>query len=89
MLHGGAKQHIRTLALALQPNIMMNSISMSWQRICLPLMSYVVDVDDQAIVWRRYQVMLATVLSSHADDDVVVSYWQWRYRVLLVLTLPR
>jgi hypothetical protein len=35
------------LALALEPNIMVNNISMSWQRVCLPLQSYIVDVDEQ------------------------------------------
>jgi hypothetical protein len=50
MLHGGAKQHNRTLALALEPNIIVNSTGMSWQRVCLPLKSDIVDVDDQAIV---------------------------------------
>jgi hypothetical protein len=34
----------------LEPNIMVNSISMSWQRVCLPLKSYIVDVDDQVVV---------------------------------------
>jgi hypothetical protein len=50
MLYGGAKQHIETLALALEPNIMANSTSMSWQCVCLPLKSYLVDAYDQAIV---------------------------------------
>jgi hypothetical protein len=50
MLHRGAKQHIVTLALALEPNIMVNSISMSWQRVCLPLKSYIADADDQGFV---------------------------------------
>jgi hypothetical protein len=35
------------LALALEPNIMVHSIAMSWQRVCLPLKSYIVDFDDQ------------------------------------------
>jgi hypothetical protein len=48
MLHGGAKQRNRTLALTLEPNIMVNSTDMSWQRVCLPLKIYIVDVDDQA-----------------------------------------
>jgi hypothetical protein len=47
MLHGGVKQHIGTLALTLESNIMVNSIGMSWLRVCLPLKSYIVDVDDQ------------------------------------------
>jgi hypothetical protein len=50
MLHGGAKQRIRMLALALEPNIMVNSTSMSWQCVCLPLKSYIVDVDNQTVV---------------------------------------
>jgi hypothetical protein len=50
MLHGGAKQRNMMLALALEPNIMVNSTNMSWQCVCLPLKSYIVDVDDQAIV---------------------------------------
>jgi hypothetical protein len=50
MLHRGAKQHNKMLALALEPNIMVNSTYMSWQRVCLLLKSYIVDVDNQAIV---------------------------------------
>jgi hypothetical protein len=46
MLHGGAKQLNGMLALALEPNIMVNSTGMSCQRVCLPLKSYIVDVDD-------------------------------------------
>jgi hypothetical protein len=49
MLHGGAKQLNETLALALELSILVKSISMSWQRVCLPLKSYIVDIDDQAI----------------------------------------
>jgi hypothetical protein len=49
MLHGGSKRCIRTLALALELNIMVNSTSMSWQHVCLPLKSYIIDVDDQAV----------------------------------------
>jgi hypothetical protein len=63
MLHGGTKQHIGTLALALEPNIMVNSIGMSWQRICLSLKSYIVDVDDQVTAGCHCQVVLVTVLS--------------------------
>jgi hypothetical protein len=37
-------------ALALELNIMVNSTSMSWQHVCLPLKSFLVDVDGQAIV---------------------------------------
>jgi hypothetical protein len=50
MHHGGAKQRNETLALALEPSILVNSISMSWEHVCLPLKSYVVDVDDQTVV---------------------------------------
>jgi hypothetical protein len=50
MLHVGAKQCIGLLALALELNIMVNSTSMSWQHVCLPLKSYIVDVDDKAVV---------------------------------------
>jgi hypothetical protein len=49
MLYEDAKQCIRTLALALKPNIMVNTTGMSRQRVCLPLKSYIVDVDDQAV----------------------------------------
>jgi hypothetical protein len=37
----------RTLALALEPNIMVNSTNMSWQRVCLLLKLYIFYVDDQ------------------------------------------
>jgi hypothetical protein len=50
MLYGGDRQCIGTLTLALKPNIMENSTDMSWQHVCLPLKSYLVDVDDQVIV---------------------------------------
>jgi hypothetical protein len=49
MLHGGAKQRYMTLTLALKPNIMVNSIGMSWQHACLPLKSYIIDIDDQVV----------------------------------------
>jgi hypothetical protein len=49
MLHEGAKQRNGIVALALEPNIMVNSIGMSWQLVSLPLKSYIVDVDDQTI----------------------------------------
>jgi hypothetical protein len=77
MLHGGAKQRNEMLALALEPSILVNSIGMSWQRVCLPLKSHVivVDVDDQVVACCRYRVMLATVLPSHAGDVAVESYW--------------
>jgi hypothetical protein len=71
MLHGGAKQRNKMLALALESSILVNSIGMSWQRVCLPLKFYIVDVDDQAIAERRCRVMLATVLLSHVGDEAV------------------
>jgi hypothetical protein len=71
MHHGGAKQRNEMLALALEQSIVVNSTSMSLQRICLPLKSYVLDADDQVVAWCRYQVMLATVLPSHADDGAM------------------
>jgi hypothetical protein len=37
------------LALALESNIMVNSTGMGWQRVCLPLKSYIVNVDNQVI----------------------------------------
>jgi hypothetical protein len=49
MLHGGAKQCIGVLASALEQNIMVKGTGMSWQRVCLPLKSYIVDVDDQVV----------------------------------------
>jgi hypothetical protein len=49
VLHGGAKYCNGMLTLALEPNIMMNSTSMSCQCVYSPLKSYIVDVDDQAI----------------------------------------
>jgi hypothetical protein len=99
MLHGGAKQRIGMLALALKPNIMVNSIDMSWQRVCLPQKSYIIDVDDQAVAWRRCRVILETVLPSHADDGATESCWRWhcwcnlvttrcRCRVILAMVLP-
>jgi hypothetical protein len=44
MLHKGAKQCIGMLALALEPNIMVNSTDMSWQPVCLLMKSYIIDV---------------------------------------------
>jgi hypothetical protein len=75
MQHGGAKQCNETLALAMEPSILVNSISMSWQRVCLALKSYVDDVDDQAIVCCPCQVMLAMVLLSHAGDGAIIMIW--------------
>jgi hypothetical protein len=49
MLHGGAKHRNITVALALEPNIMVNSNGIRWQCVCLPMKSYIVDVDDQTI----------------------------------------
>jgi hypothetical protein len=36
-------------ALVMEPNIMVNSTGMNWQRAYLMLKSYIIDVDDQAI----------------------------------------
>jgi hypothetical protein len=49
MLHKGVKQCIEMLALALEPNVMVSSTGMSWHHVRLPLKSYIVDVDDQAV----------------------------------------
>jgi hypothetical protein len=67
MLHGGAKQRIRMLALALEPNIMVNSTGLSWQHIFLPLKSYLIDVDDQAC--------LMMLMLSHTGDGATESCW--------------
>jgi hypothetical protein len=53
MHHGGNKQHNDTFLLALQPSILVNSTSMSWQRVRLPLKSYVINVDDQVVAGCR------------------------------------
>jgi hypothetical protein len=39
------------LALALELSILVNSTSMTWQHVCLPLKSHavIVDVDDQVV----------------------------------------
>jgi hypothetical protein len=76
MLHGGAKQRNETLALALEPSILVNSSGMSWQRVYLPLKFHVivVGVDDQAVACCHYLVVLATMLPSHASDVAVESY---------------
>jgi hypothetical protein len=47
MHHGVTKQRNEMLALTLEPNILVHSIGISWQRVCLPLKSY--DVDDQGV----------------------------------------
>jgi hypothetical protein len=73
MLHGGAKQCIGTLALSLEQNIRVNSTSMSWQRVCLPLKLYLVDVDDQAC--------FMTLMLSRASER--------RCRVILMMALSR
>jgi hypothetical protein len=49
MNYGGVKQRNGTLALALEPSISVNSTSMSWQRVCLPLKTYVVEFDNQGV----------------------------------------
>jgi hypothetical protein len=66
-------QRNRTLALALEPNIMVNSTSMSWQHVCLPLKLYIVDVDDQATVLYPCRVVLEMMLSSHAGDGAAMA----------------
>jgi hypothetical protein len=68
MLHKGAKQCIGTFVVALEPSIMVNSTHMSWQRVCLPLKSCIVDVDDEAVV----------SMLSHAGDIATVATWSWR-----------
>jgi hypothetical protein len=75
MHHKGAKQHNRTLVLAKEPNIMVNSTSMSWQCVYLLLKSYIVDVDDQVIALSPYRVMLAMVLSMHAGNSTAITTW--------------
>jgi hypothetical protein len=49
MLHEGAEQCIGMLASALEQNIMVKGTSMSWQLVCLPPKSYIIDVDDQVV----------------------------------------
>jgi hypothetical protein len=72
MHHGGAKQCNGTLALVLDPSILVNSTDMSWQRYCLPLKSYVVvDVNDQVVASCQCRRMLAMAPLSHADNGVV------------------
>jgi hypothetical protein len=46
MHHRDAKQCNKTLALAIEPSILVNSTDMSWQRVYLPLKSYIIDVVD-------------------------------------------
>jgi hypothetical protein len=60
MLHGGAKQCIGTLALAMALSIRVNSTSMSWQHVYMPLKSYLVYVDNQAC--------FMALMLSHAGD---------------------
>jgi hypothetical protein len=47
MLHGGVRQRIGTLALAREPNIIVNNIYISRQHVFLLLKSNSVDVDDE------------------------------------------
>jgi hypothetical protein len=75
MHHWGAKQWNETLALALEPSILVNSTDMSWQHVYLPLKSYVVDIGDQVVAWCCYQVILEMMLSSHAGDGVAEATW--------------
>jgi hypothetical protein len=74
MLHGGAKQYNETLALALEPSMLVNNFGMSWQRVYLPLKLHVVGVDDQVVACCHCRVVLATVLPSHAGDVAIESY---------------
>jgi hypothetical protein len=74
MLYGGAKKRIGTLALALEPSILVNSTGMSWQHVCLSLKLHVVVIDDQAIAYYCCRVVLVTVLPSHAGDVSIESY---------------
>jgi hypothetical protein len=39
----------QNVCINLELNIMMNNTNMSWQCVYLPLKSYPIDVDDQAI----------------------------------------
>jgi hypothetical protein len=101
MHHGGAKQRNGALALALEPSILVNSTSVSWQRICLSLKSYViVDVDVQVAAWCCWWVMPIMVPPSHAGDGatkVMLAVVSCCYRVMLAtalwvmlaMTLPR
>jgi hypothetical protein len=66
MLHGGAKQRIGTLALAMALSIRVNCTSMSWQHVCLPLKSYLIYVDNQAC--------FMMLMPSHAGDGTAELY---------------
>jgi hypothetical protein len=59
---GGAKLRSEIFALALVLSILVNSISMRWQHVCLLLKSYDIDVDNQAIASRPFHVMLVIAL---------------------------
>jgi hypothetical protein len=48
---------------------------MSWQRVYLPLKSYVVDVDNQVVAWCQCWVMLVMVLPGHAGDEAAKVIW--------------
>jgi hypothetical protein len=41
---------------------------MSWQRVCLSLKSYVVDIDDQEVACCHCRVVLVMELPSHVGD---------------------
>jgi hypothetical protein len=68
---GGAKLCNETFALALELSISVNSTGMSRKRVCLPLKSSVVDVDNQAIASCPSQIMLATVLPGRLGRGVM------------------
>jgi hypothetical protein len=74
MSSSGAMLRNETFALAMEPSIFMNNTSMSWQRVCLSLKSYVVNVDNQAIASCPYQVKLVMALSSPTGNDAIESY---------------
>jgi hypothetical protein len=73
----------------MEPSILVNSTGMRWHHICLPTKSYfVVDVDDQAVVWCWCWVMLALALSRQCwlwFGVTAKSCWQWPYRGNLTL----
>jgi hypothetical protein len=86
MHHGRAKQCNGTLALALEPSILVNSTGMSCQCVCSSLKSLIsmikslCDVAAKVtLVVARYRcrVMLVTALSSHAGDGAAEVTWPW------------
>jgi hypothetical protein len=70
MHHGGAKQRNETLTLAMESSILVNSIDMSWQYVCL-MIKLLRDIDGESC-WRWCcRVMLATMLLRCFDRDVM------------------